>query len=294
MSRSSQTVVVVSFIVGLSLQTPSGQSWQSSEAGAYANRGVALLEQFRFAEAARAFEAFVELEPDEASGHINLGIAYFNEREFADALGSFTRALTLAPDDPYVHYNLGLVYKLQGKTEESVAAFERVVAIDPLDSMTHYYLGTLYASLDRLEEAEGSFRLTLELQPDNESARFSLGNALIRQGRRDEGRAELMAFQELRTKFPGQGVSAGLQYTELGKYAEAVETAPTPLQPVSVERTVSPALGFVEAGDESGSRLLRSSRPRHLPIGSKRLRTIPHGFGTPSCRRSAVGLPFAT
>jgi tetratricopeptide (TPR) repeat protein len=253
------------FIAGLSLQAPSAQPWQAEEADAYANRGVAFLEQFRFSDAASAFEAFVELEPENAAGHINLGIAYFNEREFDKASASLTRALSLAPDNPYVHYNLGLIYKLQGKTAAAVEALERVAAIDPIDSMTHYYLGSLYASLGRLEEAEASFRRTLELQPDNESAHFSLGNALIRQGRRDEGRAELMAFQELRANFPGEGASAGLQYTELGKYAEAIESAPSALQPVSVERTVATTLSFVEAGDELGVALAPLPAPPPMP-----------------------------
>ena len=52
-----------------------------------ANRGVALLEQFRFSEAVDAFESFVALEPeDQPPGYINLGIAYFNERDFEKAL----------------------------------------------------------------------------------------------------------------------------------------------------------------------------------------------------------------
>lgn len=257
MSQSLQVVVFVLLLASWSRQSPSQAPSEagSSQAGGHANRGVALLEQFRFADAAEAFEAFVELEPDSPSGHLNLGIAYFNERQFDEALASFNRALGLAPDDPYVHYNLGLVYKLQGETEVAVEAFERVAAIDPIDSMTHYYLGTLYASLGRLEDAESSFRRTLELQPDNESAHFSLGNALIRQGRREEGRAELMAFQELRTKFPGQGASAGLQYTELGKYAEAVEVAPASVQPTVPERTMATALSFASGSGDVGLEL---------------------------------------
>ena len=124
--------------------------------------------------------------------------------------------------------------------------------------MTHYYLGTLYAALRRLEDAEASFRHTIELQPINESAHFSLGNVLIRQGRRDEGRAELMAFQELKRNFPGEGASAGLQYTELGKYAEAVERATEPLQPLFRERMTErepenvTSISFVEASEQSG------------------------------------------
>ncbi len=47
----------------------------SRESEAYGNRGIALLEQFRFAEAAEEFESLVALQPDSAPGHVNLAIA---------------------------------------------------------------------------------------------------------------------------------------------------------------------------------------------------------------------------
>ena len=109
MSRSAQVVIIVLFMAG---SVPGLKGSQSERASAHANRGVALLEQYRFADAA---EAFVQLVPDDASGHINLGIAYFNERDFDRARASLERAFELAPDDAYVHYNLGLVHKLQGR-----------------------------------------------------------------------------------------------------------------------------------------------------------------------------------
>ena len=267
MKQPLQLVVLALFTmgVGLPMTPPKTRAAQSATAFAQANRGVALLEQFRFTEAIEAFEAVVALEPNEAAGHINLGIAYFNERDFDKALASFERARELDASSPYVHYNLGLVYKLQGETEEAVAAFTRVLPIDPVDSMTHYYLGTLYANLGRLEEAEATLRRTIELQPNNESAHFSLGNILIRQGRRDEGRAELLIFQDLKRNFAGGGTSAGLQYTELGKYAEAVEMVQDLLQPMTRERTTETSLRFVEATRGAGLSLPALEAHRALP-----------------------------
>ena len=63
-----------------------------------------------------------------------------------------------------------------------------------------------------------------------------------------------MAFQELKRSSPGDGASAGLQYTELGKYAEAVEQAPEPLQPTPPERTIEAEarVVFVDATEDAG------------------------------------------
>ncbi len=235
------------------------------EARRQANRGVALLEQFRFTEAAAAFEVVVQAAPDSAAGYINLGISYFNERDFEKSRAALEKAKTLAPESPYVHYNLGLIDKLQGNTETALVAFEKVAVLDPADTMTLYYLGTLYANLGRLEDAEATLRHTLTLAPNNESAHFSLGNVLIRQGRREEGQKELLVFRELKESFPAEAASAGLQYTELGRYAEAVEESAEPLQPGAREVTREGAARFVEATEVSGLSLSALEAPPNLP-----------------------------
>jgi tetratricopeptide (TPR) repeat protein len=254
----------VTGLVLLSLLVPF-QKTAVEEARSQANRGVALLEQFRFTEAAAAFEEVVRMNPGSASGYVNLGIAYFNERDFEKARVALEKAKTLAPESPYVHYNLGLIDKLQGNTEAAVAAFEKVAALDPMDSMTLYYLGTLYANLGRLEEAEATLRRAIALSPNNESAHFSLGNVLIRQGRREEGQKELLVFRELKESFPAEAASAGLQYTELGRYAEALEESATPLQPAAREVLRQGPVRFVEATAEAGLALEALEAPPPLP-----------------------------
>jgi tetratricopeptide (TPR) repeat protein len=243
----------------------SSQTAPVDEARRQANRGVALLEQFRFAEAAAAFEEVVRAAPDSAAGYINLGIAYFNERDFEKSRAALEKAKALAPESPYVHYNLGLIDKLQGNTEAALAAFENVASLDPTDSMTLYYLGTLLANLGRLEEAEATLRRTIALSPNNESAHFSLGNVLIRQGRREEGQEELLVFRELKESFPAEAASAGLQYTELGRYAEAVEGPAEPLQPPAREAAREGGVRFVEATAESGLAFAPLEPPPALP-----------------------------
>jgi tetratricopeptide (TPR) repeat protein len=238
-------------LLGALLLSPA-QKAPREEARSQANRGVALLEQFRFTDAAAAFEDVVRMDPGSAAGYINLGIAYFNERDFEKSRAALERAKALAPESPYVHYNLGLIDKLQGNSEAAVAAFEKVASLDPTDSMTLYYLGTLFANLGRLEEAEAVLRRTIALSPNNESAHFSLGNVLIRQGRREEGQKELLVFRELKESFPAESASAGLQYTELGRYAEAVEETANPLQPRPSEALREGTTRFVEATAESG------------------------------------------
>ena len=235
------------------------------EANVLANRGIALLEQFRFTEAVDVFEAFVELRPREAAGYINLGIAYFNERNFKKARSSFEQAREFAPESAYVHYNLGLIHKLLGETKEAVVAFERVASIDTLDALTHYHLGLLYANLGRLVEAEESLHRALELSPNNTSAHFSLGNVLIRQGRREEGRERLAIFRAIKESFPEGETSVGFQYTELGKYAEAIERPTKILQPILSEANFESSVSYEDVSAEVGLKLPPLPEPQVLP-----------------------------
>ncbi|MFQ5791457.1 MAG: FG-GAP-like repeat-containing protein, partial [Acidobacteriota bacterium] len=258
-------LLVVLALLGFSLRERSPAQAPSDKARQHANRGVAFLEQFRFAEAVKEFEALVALEPNSSPGHINLGIAYFNQRDFDRALTALKKAKSLDPESPHVHYNLGLIYKLQGRTEEAATAFEKVAELDPDDSMTHYYLGTLYANLGLLDEAGRRLRIAIRLQPDNESAHFSLGNILIRQGKREEGRKELEIFRDLKESFPAEAASAGLQYTELGRYAEAIEEYMPPLQRIPPEEVIDSAVQWRDVSQESGVEMPALAPPPSWP-----------------------------
>lgn len=236
------------------------------EASTRMSRGVALLEQFRFSDAAAEFTRVVELRPEAPAAHVNLGIAWFNERDFEAARASFEQALDIDPDDLHARYNLGLIDKLEGNTEPALAAFAAVAASDPDDSMTQYYLGSSHAALGELDEAEAALRRAIALTPDHESAHFSLGNVLLRAGRREEGRAQLELFQRLKGG-PGGGVSAGLQYTELGPYAEAVEPPPAPLYAAGSAAQPGAPARFDEATRDWGLALSPLSPPEAPPAG---------------------------
>src|SRR3972149_3307068 len=98
MRRKNLAAVICLFLLsGFSLKSSSLQQETPPEASQHANRGVALLEQFRFTEAAAEFEAVVVLEPNSVPGLVNLGIAYFNQRDFHWARVLLERTEVLAP-----------------------------------------------------------------------------------------------------------------------------------------------------------------------------------------------------
>src|SRR6185436_370368 len=68
------------------------------------NIGVALLEQFKYKEAADAFRRALQLQPKLALARINLGIALFNVPDLPGAQREMQMALGQAPNALQPHY----------------------------------------------------------------------------------------------------------------------------------------------------------------------------------------------
>ena len=78
-------------------QNPPAKTSAREDAYRANNLGVALLEQFKFKEAADAFKRALQLEPGLALARINLGIALFNVPDLPAAQRELQAAATAAP-----------------------------------------------------------------------------------------------------------------------------------------------------------------------------------------------------
>lgn len=203
------------------------------------NIGVALLEQFKYKEAADAFRQALKVEPKLRLAQINLSIALFNLPDLPGAAREAQTATTLAPDAPQPSYILGLIAKTQSRLDEATVQFQRVLKIDPNDVGSNINLGQIYSQQRKYPEAIAAFRVALAAEPYNATALYNLGQALVRSGQREEGLRATARFQELRQK--GSATTLGTDYLEQGRYAEAV--ASTGAEPELVDRE-TPAVKF--------------------------------------------------
>jgi tetratricopeptide (TPR) repeat protein len=204
--------------------------WQNQSAAAVSgedayranNVGVALLEQFKYKEAADAFRRALQLDPKLSLARINLGIALFNLPDLAAAQRELQAVIKIAPATPQPHYVLGLVARTQNRAEDAIASFQRVLETDPDDVGANVNLGQLYAQQRKYAEAITVLRRALAVEPYNSTALYNLGTALLRSGQRDEGQKIIKQFQELRER--GSGTTLGTNYLEQGRYAEALSS----------------------------------------------------------------------
>jgi Tfp pilus assembly protein PilF len=219
-------LLVVSTTILLATQ-PSSAEYQTpnpaaSREDAYRanNLGVALLEQFKYKEAADAFKRALQIDPKLALARINLSIALFNLPDLPGSQREAQAAIALAPNAPQPHYILGLIAKTQARPEDAVAPFQQVLKIDPNDVGANVNLGQIYTTQRKFTEAIALFRVAIAAEPYNATALYNLGTALIRSGQREEGQKVIAQFQELRQR--GSGTTLGNNYLEQGRYADAV------------------------------------------------------------------------
>jgi tetratricopeptide (TPR) repeat protein len=206
------------------------------------NLGVALLEQFKFAEAAAQFRSALAIDPLLALARINLALALFYQPDLAAARVEAEAAWRQAPAALQPPYLLALIARLDNREDEAIAHLQRVLAADAKDAGANLLLGQIYQQQRKLPEAVVAFRVAVAAEPYNASTVYNLGLALTRLGQQEEGTQLLARFSVLRES--GYKTSFGQTYLEQGRYAEAV--ASTGAEPDLVDRAL-PAVSFVDA-----------------------------------------------
>lgn len=88
------------------------------------NLGVALLEQFKYKEAADAFKRALQIDPKLALGHINLCVALYNVPDLPGSQREAQAAIALTPNAPQPYYILGLIAKTQSRPDDAIASFQ--------------------------------------------------------------------------------------------------------------------------------------------------------------------------
>jgi tetratricopeptide (TPR) repeat protein len=206
------------------------------------NIGVALLEQFKYKEAADEFQRALKAYPQLALAQVNLAIALYNVPDLDGSLREAKKAETAAPNTPQVYYILGLIARTQNRTADAIAAFKRVLEIDPRDPGANINLGQLSLQKQDWAAAIAAFRTALDAEPYSVTAMYNLGQALNRSGQREEGGRVMQQFLKLRQG--GYGTTLGNNYLEQGRYSEALASTGAESDLVS---TATPEVTFADA-----------------------------------------------
>jgi Tfp pilus assembly protein PilF len=149
--------------------------------------------------------------------------------------------------DGEANFLAGLTHLQENRPAQAVEEFTKSLQKDPKSPYAHKGLGIAYTQLRRYPEAIAALRKALALNPYYVDVRNDLGTALILSGKREEGKAELVAaFNDPtnpRPEFSSHNLANA--YLEERRYAEAANWFRTSL--ARNKQNLGAYLGLAEA-----------------------------------------------
>ncbi|HEX8499725.1 MAG TPA: tetratricopeptide repeat protein [Pyrinomonadaceae bacterium] len=132
----------------------------------YYRDGARFALEGRLAEAAKAFEQAVALDPSNGNAFYALGNVYAEMGRWADAVNAYYKAVSLNKEDVEALNNLGVALRMRGQNVQAAGAFERAVKIYPKWAEPFYHLSETRRALGQPEEAREAYERALRLRPD--------------------------------------------------------------------------------------------------------------------------------
>jgi tetratricopeptide (TPR) repeat protein len=122
------------------------------------DRGRALHDGKRYAEAEGELEEAYFLRPRDANVLNLLGIVYFRQQKFDKAEEVYRKLLVQNPEEPTLSYNLGVIYLKLDRLEEAESALVKALELSGSNPRISFYLGTVYEKLRRFQDAIFHYR----------------------------------------------------------------------------------------------------------------------------------------
>jgi len=115
-----------------------------------------LVETGRLEDAASAYEACLDQEPDWPEARYNLGGVLRRLGRPADAIIQLEKVRSLLPDDRDVQVELGLAYAAVGRDDDAVAAWRRAIELDPDHPESRLHLPGLIREIEARRSGSAS------------------------------------------------------------------------------------------------------------------------------------------
>lgn len=192
------------------------------EVRALLERGIKFIEKGKPANALRAFEEAVKLDPASAEAFFHRGNALCDLGQVFPAIASYDRAIALKPQLVEAHDFRGVALSLAGQLDEALASVDRALAIAPNTFNALNNRANILKDLGRLEEALMAFDVVVQRAPTFPAGHKMRANVLARLGRHEEA---LNAFDHVCALDPSDADSrcnAGIALLLLGRKDEAI------------------------------------------------------------------------
>jgi len=158
------------------------------------NLGIALLDQFQYAESVAAFTEVIKLRRDYVDGYTNVGLTEIVWEKYESARTAIRKALTLDPNNTRALYYDGLLQRRAGNTQREIADFSKVVEMFPQSRDARRELGITYYQQKDERAALEQFEALQKIDPDDLVAHYNLSILYRRMGQPEKAAIEQTAF----------------------------------------------------------------------------------------------------
>lgn len=160
-----------------------------SQPDAYYNRGRALNDLKRYAEAVADYDRTLALNPVFPEAWNNRGNALEALNRYEEALTSYGKAIAHQPSFVGAYNNRGNALAKLGRYAEALRDYDRALALQPNVAFLHCSRGHVLGEMRRYDDALASYQQAIVLKPDYAAAHLSRAEALHAMGRYKEALA---------------------------------------------------------------------------------------------------------
>jgi protein O-mannosyl-transferase len=161
----------------------------------------------------------------------NLGIIFLDKGQLDDAISKLQAAIDLRPENAPAHDNLAKALLKKGQVAEAMVHYRKFLELEPANVEARNTLGTALIQQGHVREAIEQWQEALAIQPENGNAASNLAWVFatcpedsVRDGARAAELGE-KAFRISAGKIPMIYKVLAAAYAEIGRFADAVETA---------------------------------------------------------------------
>ena len=186
------------FLISIGCNTDSPQNEANPQVAAHYQKGMDALDMNDFAEAEKAFQTCLQIDPNSHDARMQLARTYVRQQNFARAeetLQTLIKLLKPVPDAKdklsRAYLTLAQVFSYQQRFSDSTTALTSALEVNPDDTEARirlgYFLGAPQQMLvPDLSASKRQFEKVLELEPNNLEAMLQLGLAEFRLGEADK------------------------------------------------------------------------------------------------------------
>jgi tetratricopeptide (TPR) repeat protein len=157
-------VIVISFLIVFFISNLAFAETKAEGAKWY-EKGYALSEAGRYAEAVAAYGKCIELNPEYTEAYINRGVSFKSLGKYKEALNDYNKAIELNPQSAEAYNNRGDVYDDIDDYKQALSDYNKAIELNPQYAGAYNNRGTTYVKLTSFDQAIKDFSKAIELNP---------------------------------------------------------------------------------------------------------------------------------